>query len=334
MPHPTGGRDSGTLEPQPPPAPEIVALTGRGGLRLHVAVWRPAVPDDAPPRATVLLAHGYGEHLGRYAHVVAALTAGGYAVAGLDHRGHGRSAGRRADVVRFDDFVADLDLLARHARATVAPPGRPLILLGHSMGGLIAVRYALRHQADPAVDLAGLALSGAALVVGGDVSPLVRRLGGVLARLAPTLPVVRAGAPGILSRDPEVERRFGLDPLTYKRPLRARLGHQLALAAADAQARLADLTLPLLVMHGDDDKLTDPAGSVLAHDLARSPDKTLRLWPGLRHELFNEPEQAEVLAYLLGWLDTRTQLPAGATHQAAANETVVGVRSPDPDRLG
>ncbi|CAA9532649.1 MAG: Lysophospholipase; Monoglyceride lipase; putative [uncultured Thermomicrobiales bacterium] len=310
---PTGA--AAAAEPLPAPTtaaePEVLSLAGGGGVRLYGAVWRPAgsagsAGASAAPRATVLLAHGYGEHLGRYAHVVAALTAGGYAVAGLDHRGHGQSAGRRADVVRFDDYVADLDVLARHARATVATPGARLFLLGHSMGGLIAVRYALRHGTDPAVALAGLALSGAALSIGNDVSPALRRASGILARLVPTLPVVRAGEAGILSRDPEVERRFGLDPLTYKGKLRARMGHQMVGAAADATARLGDLTLPLLAMHGADDKLTDPDGTVLAVEVAASADKTLKLWPGLRHELFNEPERAEVLAYLLAWLDARS----------------------------
>ena len=116
-------------------------FTGVGGGSRAARTWS----GQVPPRHVVLIAHGYGEHLGRYAHVVAALTAGGYAVAGLDHRGHGQSAGRRADVVRFDDYVADLDVLARHARATVAPPGAKLFLLGHSMGGLIATRYAQKH---------------------------------------------------------------------------------------------------------------------------------------------------------------------------------------------
>ena len=272
-------------------------LVGRGGIRLSTAVWRP----EAPPKAVVVLVHGYGEHLGRYAHVVAALVERGYAVFGLDHRGHGRSGGRRAAIGRgdrFDDFVDDLGLLVARARAAI--PASLVFLLGHSMGGLIATRYALAHGDG----LAGMVLSGAAIRIGDDVSPLLRRLSGVVAAVAPHLPVV-APRSGVLSSDPEVERRFRADPLCYNRGLRAGFGHAFQRAAADTQPRLDRLTLPLLVMHGADDRLTNPAGSELLHTRARSADKTLVLWPGLRHEIFNEPGGDAVIGCAVDWLDAR-----------------------------
>lgn len=111
--------------------------------------------------------------------------------------------------------------------------------------------------------------------------------------------------PGILSRDPEIDRRWDADPLTYKGKLRARFGHQLQTATIDTQTRLDQLTLPLLIMHGASDQLTEPRGSVLVHDRAQSADKTLILWPDLRHEIFNEPEQEEVIAFTIRWLDER-----------------------------
>ena len=258
----------------------------------------------AEARAVVILVHGYGEHLGRYRHVVAALNARDYTVVGIDNRGHGQSEGRRADVVQFDDFVDDLRALIEHVRDDA--PGLPRFMLGHSLGGLIATRYALAHQAE----LAGLILSGAAITIGASTPTLVRRLAPLVARLAPTLPVMRSGGPGILSRDPEVARQWDRDPLTYKGKLRARLGYQLQAAAEEAQTRLDQLTLPLLIMHGASDQLTDPDGSVLLHDRAQSEDKTLILWPSLRHEIFNEPERDEVIDRVVQWLDKRTGPPS------------------------
>ena len=286
-------------------------LMGHGGVRLSIAEWR--AEDGPAPKALVILVHGYAEHVGRYAHVLEELVARGYAVFTLDHRGHGESAGRRASVARFDHFVDDLHLLVRRARE--AYPPLPVFLLGHSMGGLIAIRYALRpdHQAD----LAGLVLSGAALQVGDDVSPLLKRLGAVLAAVVPNLPIVPRRS-GILSVDPEVERRFKADPLCYNGRIRARLAHEILRAGADARARLDQLTLPLLAMHGTDDRLTNPAGSRLLVERARSSDKTLKLWPGHRHEIFNEPGRAAVIACVTDWLDARVPRTRAATGNAGA----------------
>lgn len=274
-------------------------LIGQRLLRLVYAAWGPA----GEPKAVVVLVHGYGEHTGRYAHVIRELVQRDYAVYTLDHRGHGESAGIRAYVERFDYFVEDVHLLVRKAKDV--HPGLPSIMIGHSMGGLIATRYALRYQDE----LQGLVLSGAALRIGEGVAPLVRRVGALLALLAPWLPVVPAarGSESVLSRDPTVQELFDSDPLCYKGKVRARMGHELMRAAADARARLSQLTLPLLIMHGADDTLTDPRGSTLLAEQARSADKTLKLWPGCRHEIFNEPEKAEVLAFMLDWMDRRVK---------------------------
>ena len=272
-------------------------LAGYKALQLVYGEWLP----EGEPKAVAVLVHGYGEHMGRYAHVISALVQHDYAVYAVDHRGHGASAGLRAHVERFDHFVDDLHLLVQHAER--AHPHLARFMIGHSMGGLIATRYALRHQ----TDLAGLVLSGAALWIGDEVSPMLKRISSVLARVAPTLALTAAtrGEESVLSRDPLIQEQFNADPHTYKGKLRARMGYEMMNAAQDARARMASLTLPLLIMHGADDRLTNPNGSRLLYEQAQSVDKALQLWPGCRHEIFNEPEQCEVMDYMIEWLDLR-----------------------------
>ncbi|HEX2513781.1 MAG TPA: alpha/beta hydrolase [Chloroflexota bacterium] len=291
-------------------------LTGAGGVPL---AWWSSLPPPGPAspeaggapgavRAVTLLVHGYGEHQGRYSGLVRALTGRGLAVYTLDHRGHGRSGGARATVLRFDDFVDDLHLLEQRARA--AHPGAPVFVFGHSMGGLVALRFALRYQDE----LRGLALSAPALRFGERTPAVLRRLGGVVARVAPALPVPgprpETAGESLLSRDPDVQRAFDADPLNYHGPVRARMGYQMLRAAQEARGRFEALRLPLLVLQGDADRYVVPAGAAELYERASSADKTLKWWPGCRHELLNEPEGPQVQAFLLDWLETRSPAPA------------------------
>lgn len=293
-------------------------LIGQRGLRLAYASFLP----DAQPSAVAVLVHGYGEHMGRYSYVIEALIRRGYAVYTIDHRGHGGSEGVRAHVEHFDYFVDDLHLLAR--LATTDQPGLPVVMIGHSMGGLIATRYALVRQHE----LDALVVSGAALQIGDDVSSIVKRIGALLATLLPSLPVAPASKEGlaVLSRDQAVQDAFQNDPLCYKGRLRARMGNEMLKAAVDARAHCGQITLPLLVMHGAEDKLTNPRGSQLLYEQAGSPDKTLKLWPGCRHEIFNEPEKDEVIAFMLDWIDGHVR-PRQAHGIDAAPDTSQPIRS-------
>lgn len=280
-------------------------LLGSGSVRLVYGSWQP----DGASHAVVVLVHGIGEHMGRYAHVCAALVERGYAVLALDHRGHGASEGRRGSIRYFDDFVDDLHLVVQ--RAAELHAGLPIFMLGHSLGGLIAVRYTLRHGDQ----LAGLVLSGPALHVGDDAPALLRKLSRVLAALAPNLPIVPvAKGTGLLSRDPAIDQAFRDDPLCYRGKVRARMGYEILRASADACARFAEIYVPLLIMHGAADRVTNPSGSAALYQAARSIDKTLKLWPDSRHEIFNELDKRDVLDYMLDWLDARRLhlLPAGA----------------------
>jgi acylglycerol lipase len=265
-------------------------LTGAGGIEIFWQAW---VPAD--PRAVVVIAHGAGEHSSRYAHVATRLVDAGYAVYALDHRGHGRSQGRRAVVDRMSNVVADLhtfvDLAAsRH-------PGRPVFLLGHSMGGAIALAFAPGHQQD----LAGMALSGPVAVLEA-ASPALRLAAKVLSALTPNLGVFGVD-PSFVSRDPEVVRAYREDPLVFHGKLPARTVAELAGAVEGFPSSVPSIRLPLLLMHGTADKLAPPAGSTMVHERAGSADKTLKLYEGLYHEILNEPEQETVISDLLGWLN-------------------------------
>ena len=250
------------------------------------------------PVATVILVHGYAEHSGRYAHAAAALNAGGYAVWALDHRGHGRSEGPRATVGRFGQFIADLETFVGLVRSQ-APAG-PLFMLGHSMGGLIGTLYAFEHQDQ----LAGLIMTSPGMKVDDGVSPLLLGLSAAISAVAPHLPVGPFDPSGV-SRDPNVVAGYLNDPLNYKGGVKARLGREFTLATRGVLPRAPSLKLPILVIQGDADRLVSPAGTYAAFAAFGSADKTLKKYPGLYHEVLNEPEQAEILALIREWLDLR-----------------------------
>ncbi|HEX2070957.1 MAG TPA: alpha/beta hydrolase [Thermoleophilaceae bacterium] len=273
-------------------------FAGVGGLEIYWRAWLP----DARPRAIVLIAHGGAEHSGRYAWTAGQLTARGYAVYAIDHRGHGRSQGPRAYVDRVDNAVADLHALGDLARAR--HPALPVFLLGHSMGGLIALTYALRHQDE----LTGLVLSAPLAVI--EANPATRLATRVLSAVAPRLPVYKIDGTTV-SRDPEVVRAYDEDPLNHRGKLPARTIGELAAATARFPDRLPELRLPILTVYGTGDRLVDTAGSRLVDERSGSEDSTLIAYDGLYHEVLNEPERDRVIADVTGWIDSRT--PAHAT---------------------
>lgn len=260
--------------------------------------WQPA----QTPRAVVLLAHGLGEHSGRYQAFAEVLCGRGYAVVAPDHPGHGRSPGHRAHIAHFPAFFPPLDSL----RASIARwyPDLPCFLVGHSMGGLIAASYLLQRQQA----FAGAALSGAALGVAEKPPALMLWLNTLLAFIWPTAGALQLDATQV-SRDPAVVQAYLDDPLVHSGKASARLVRELFREMSAVQARAGELTLPLLVMHGEADSMTDPGGSRRLHAAAGTDDKTLRLYPGLYHEIFNEPERLEVLADLVAWMDERSAAP-------------------------
>ncbi len=268
------------------------SLTTPDGTRLHEYAWLP----DGEPKAAVVLVHGINEHASRYARLADDLNRHGYAVHAIDLRGHGRSDGPRAMVRAFDLYLDDVQLLL--ARVAASHSGKPIFLLGHSMGGTIAALLAIERSPN----LRGLILSAPAVVIAGGLFPVLRRFAALASAVWPTLRVVRMGC-RFISRDPAVVEAFRNDPLVYHGRFPVRTGNEILRAAKQVQLDAARLTLPLLVLHGTGDFVTDPRGSRLLIARAGSPDKTLRLYSGLYHEVLSEPERAQVVADLAAWLD-------------------------------
>lgn len=264
------------------------------GLQLHTQWYLPSTP----PRAVVVFIHGYAEHCGRYESLCRAFTEEGAAVYVYDQRGHGRSGGRRAYVSSFDRYIDDLDLYLEFVRSQI--PNRPLFLFGHSMGGLIALKYVLER----AHTLRGLLLSAPALEINPDLAPHLRQLAQLLGTLAPSLPTVRSPEDAI-SRDPAVVAEAKNDPLNYHGRVKARTGAEMLRAGKTVRRRLEDVQIPFLVIHGTADTLTSPECSQELYDRAPVDDKTLTLYDGLHHEPFHEPEKDRVLADLSEWLRNR-----------------------------
>jgi acylglycerol lipase len=277
-------------EGNPDALAEQDSFVGVRGVRIHVRTWVP----ESPPIGVVVIAHGFAEHSGRYQAVAERLLAQGIAVCAPDHRGHGLSGGARTSVVRFADYADDLATVIERARARW--PSLHLVLLGHSMGGLIALDFSVR----PGTNLDGLVLSAPAACPG-EVSKGKLALGRVLSRIAPNVGVLRLPLNRI-SRDHAVVDAYNSDALVFRTPIRARLGAEMLDAMDRVDAGLPAMRMPILVMQGTADGLVDPGCGPHVYERAGSPDKTLKMYDGLWHEIFNEPERDRVLADLTAWL--------------------------------
>jgi acylglycerol lipase len=268
-------------------------FSGTGNVPI---AWRRLVPATVP-RGIVVMSHGYAEHCGRYLPWAEHLASRGLAVVGVDHRGHGRSGGPRGHVRDFDGFVADLRSLVGLVEGWW--PGTPRVLFGHSMGGLIAFLYLLRH---PETVRAG-ALSSAAFALQPQGPAWQLRLAMTLGRLAPRMPLGTKLDQSVLSRDPEVGRAYVADPLVHRK---ATAGFFRAFVRAQerALAEASSLQAPLLILQAGADRLVSPAGAeAIAKRL--TTEHELVVLPGYYHELLNEPIAARevVIARLDAWFD-------------------------------
>lgn len=242
---------------------------------------------DGEPRYVAVLVHGYGEHLGRYGHVADVLVRHGAVVCGPDHAGHGRSAGERVLVEDVEDVVADLHTVVEAARG--GHPGLPAVMIGHSMGGLIATRYAQLHGDG----LAALVLSGPVLGRWHVVEELLPL------DAMPDEPIDTS----TLSRDPAVGKAYTEDPLIWHGPFKKPTVRALddALRRVNEHGSLG--ALPTFYVHGDADELVRPRDTRVGIEAIRGDDLTERLYPGARHEVFNETNRDEVLADVTAFID-------------------------------
>lgn len=268
-------------------------MAGFGGVEIFWRAW-----TVETPRAAMILAHGLGEHSGRYGHVAETLNAKGISAFALDHRGHGQSGGKRGHVMNFSEFLDDLDLFRKQVEGRIAK--LPLFLLGHSMGGLIAARYAETRGAG----LAGLILSSAGLRVDIDAPAIKLAAGRFFSKYVPGLTMSNGLDPNYLSHDRKVVADYLADPLVHDR-VSARWFTEFTGAMEAVQAEAAKITMPTLVMQSGEDRLVAPRGAPEFFARLTVKDKTLQVWEGFYHEMFNEVEKEKPLSLMQNWIEER-----------------------------
>mmetsp|Transcript_29829 Transcript_29829/g.45685 ORF Transcript_29829/g.45685 Transcript_29829/m.45685 type:complete len:294 (-) Transcript_29829:85-966(-) len=279
------------------------------GTSLYQQSW---IPDEY--KGSVLIVHGLAEHSGRYTHVAETLNKAGYAVYSFDGRGHGKSvkgggAKPTAYYASLDDYTKDVDGMIQKIITTTTTTtdddadakGKPCFVWGHSMGGMMVTYHNIKYQPD---NVAGIILTGPLVEVGSDVGYFIQGVARVLSYLVP-----KAGTQPLkstsISRDAKVRDDYDKDPLNYRGSVPARVGSCMLQGMNTIQTEKSTITIPMLIMHGDADKVVDPNGSKGLYEGISSKDKKLRMWEGLYHEIHNEPEKDQVLAEMVAWLDER-----------------------------
>jgi alpha-beta hydrolase superfamily lysophospholipase len=265
------------------------------GLDLYVRRWQ---AENVPHRWTFVVAHGLGEHGGRYRHLAEWFAPLGATVYAMDHRGHGLSGGQRGHTPSLNALLDDMDAVVMRARTE---SGGPVVLIGHSFGGLLAIAYALAHpdHIDKAVFSAPL------LIPKVKVPAWKRPLTKILPRLAPRVAVSNEVDANLLSHDPEIARRYASDPLVHDRITGGLYGDTIA-RGEEFIARAGEIRVPFLLMQGRDDQVVDPIGSQRFFAAATAPERAFCLYPGMYHEIFNEVDQAKVFQDVDSWLTQRT----------------------------
>lgn len=283
-------------------------------FRLYWQRWL----TDGPPRGIVVIVHGVGEHSGRYKNVAAPLVANGYSVWGYDHRGHGRSSGRRIHVDRWGDYREDLqsvlDLVAH------SEPAKALFLYGHSMGALVVLDFLLHHPQR----VQGAIVSGAPMEPAGVASPWQIVVARALSAWCPGFPLRLNLDSTTLSRDPAAVQAYRSDPLVTGRTT-VRWGTETLAAVARVKARAAELRVPVLLIHGEADRLNLPRGSRVLRDAIAGAE--LQIYRGAYHEAHNDLEHMRVAEDVRQWLNRR--IPT-APWRCLSSRFLLDPRCPSP----
>ena len=270
------------------------SFDGVNGVRIVYDVWTP----DGEPRGVVVLCHGFGEHTRRYDHVAQRFGEAGLITYALDLRGHGRSGGKRVYLRNIGEYTTDFRTLV--GIATRDHPSLDRVVLGHSMGGGIVFAYGVEHLDE----YSAMVLSGPAVYAHDMVSSPMIVLAKVVGSILPGLPVEQLETEAV-SRDPEVVAAYMADPLVHHGKVPAGVAKALIKVGETMPQRAAKLTAPLLVVHGEQDKLIAVEGSRRLLECVASTDAHLKVYPELYHEVFNEPERALVLDDVTAWIEAR-----------------------------
>jgi alpha-beta hydrolase superfamily lysophospholipase len=272
-----------------------VTLKTADGLDLYVRRWQ---AETVPQRWTFVVVHGLGEYGERYRHLAEWFTPLGATVYAMDQRGHGKSGGPRGHAPSLNALLDDIDAVVTRARAE---SGGPVVLIGHSFGGLMAIAYTLAHS-----DHIDKAVFSAPLLIPKVKVPAWKRpLTKVLPRFAPRLAVSNEVDANLLSHDPEIARRYASDPLVHDRITGGLYGATIA-RGEEFIARAGEIRVPFLLMQGRDDGIVDAIGSQRFFAGARAPERAFCVYPGMYHEIFNEVEREKVFQDVESWLTQST----------------------------
>ncbi len=270
---------------------EAGSIKGFGGIDLAFQVWRP----EAAVRAVLVIVHGFGEHIGRYANVVQGLVPRGYAVWGFDQRGHGQSAGQRGHIGAWREYREDLASFMRYVSAHEKNQTR--FLLGHSLGSLIAQDFVLHYPEG----LRGCILSGILFEPVGAAKPALVAAAKLLSNIIPTMPMDLRLDTAALSRNKEVVTAYERDPLVHHKAT-PRFGTKSLKSIEWVRAHSPEWKVPVLILHGDADRINSQHGAQVFYDLVPFPEKEMRLYSGGYHEPHNDLEFPRVVRDMDAWM--------------------------------
>ncbi len=263
---------------------------GYQNLALYTQQWHPDNPD-----AILIIVHGFGEHSGRYMNVVNKLLPEGFSIYSFDHRGHGRSPGNRGHVMSWKEYITDVKLFIEYVRGQ--QKGLPVFLMGHSMGGMIVLNYAIKYP-----DRLEGVISSAPLLAQPAISPLLVFLSRILSKIWPGFAIDTKLDVNLISRDTDVVKAYQEDPLVHSMAS-ARFGTEMQAARKWTLENAGEFNLPLLILHGEADKLVPEHGSAAFFERAGTEDKVRHLYPEGQHEPHNDIDREKVLKDLEEWLD-------------------------------
>jgi alpha-beta hydrolase superfamily lysophospholipase len=265
------------------------------GVNLYLQAW---MPEN--PKASILLVHGLGEHSSRYAHFADRLVKEGVVVFTFDGRGHGKSSQPMptAYFANHEDYLKDIDALFGKVKSYVRDI--PAFIFGHSMGGGLVAKYVISYQPDAR----GVILSAAALKPADNISKSLIAISSLVSKVAPKLKVLKLDS-SMISHDPEEVKKYNEDPLVYSKAIPARTGFELLRMMRDIEDAAEAFKLPVFMLHGTDDQLTNPMGTEMLFRRAETSDKTYNRYPGLYHELLNEFEKEQIMDDIIQWIKDR-----------------------------